>query len=95
MVSLHWSYSKDIHGVSEDPRAPPPLGAIELGAKYTMQPYGTVLDVLPVQVDQSEQLFSAIANVTGSSDSPQKLQERYHRLTSLEGAAQCIPNLDE
>ena len=51
--------------------------------------------VLSVQVDQSEQLFSAIANVTGSSDSPLKLHERYRRLTSLEGVSQCIPNLDE
>ena len=77
-------------------KSPPHLSIVELGAAYTLQPYCTLLDAaLSVQVDQSEQLFSAIANVTGSGDSPQKLHERYRRLTSLEGASQCIPNLDE
>ena len=46
------------------------------------------------QVDQSEQLFQAVASVVSGGDSAHKLQERYQRLANEE-ASQCIPNLDE
>ena len=46
------------------------------------------------EVDQTKELFDAIAAALGDS-SPKKIRARYERLTSGEGSSQCTPNLDE
>lgn len=46
------------------------------------------------EVDQTKELFGAIASALGSN-SPLKLRARYERLTSSEGTSQCTPNLNE
>ena len=46
------------------------------------------------EVDQTKELFEAIALVLGES-SPAKLRARYEKLTNEEDSSQCTPNLDE
>ena len=62
--------------------------------KMSRGPYKSAeLQHLGSEVDQTKELFDAIAAVLGEKY-PQKIRARYERLTSGEGT-QCTPNLDE